>query len=394
MVPSFTALLVAISSFFSLSASPAPHPVERTHAVCSAPAAGDVACLAKVYGYASDGHVAPAARTASLPTGLNPVQLRSAYQIPAATGGRVAVIGAYDNPNAKADLDAYSQTFGLAKLPNCTNSSQASCFAKYDQRGGTFYPTRNRGWAFETALDVETVHAACPTCRIDLIEANTASIANLTTAVDRAVALGSKVISLSWGASEFGNETAYDPHFANAGVTFVSATGDWGYGAVWPAASSQVIGVGGTTLALNADGSRYAETAWSGGGSGCSLFESKPAWQHDTGCAHRTISDIAAVADPATGLAVYSSYNPYGAGWFQVGGTSLSTPVVASMVALAAPADQTTLFTKLYAAAGTTKLYDVISGSNGNCSPAYLCHAGAGYDGPTGLGAPIGLDAL
>ena len=120
MVPSFTALLVAISSFFSLSASPAPHPVERTHAVCSAPAAGDVACLAKVYGYASDGHVAPAARTASLPTGLNPVQLRSAYQIPAATGGRVAVIGAYDNPNAKADLDAYSQTFGLAKLPQRT----------------------------------------------------------------------------------------------------------------------------------------------------------------------------------------------------------------------------------------------------------------------------------
>ncbi|MEO8221678.1 MAG: hypothetical protein ABI563_12940, partial [Specibacter sp.] len=154
--------------------SPVSPRIERTHAVCSAPAGGDVACQAKVFGQAN-GDVRPAANTNALPAGLSPSQLRSAYGVTASTGGRVAVIGAYDNPNVKSDLDHYSQTFGLPVLPNCSRTVTTACFAKFDQRGGTFYPFRDRGWSFESSLDVQTAHAVCPTCRIDLVEANSAA---------------------------------------------------------------------------------------------------------------------------------------------------------------------------------------------------------------------------
>ncbi len=385
-------LLMSWTSFFAQSPALAP-PVNRNHTVCTAPAEGDVACLAKVYA-APNGAVSPAATTKVLPAGLSPDQLRSAYGVPTGSGGRVAIIGAYDNPTALNDLNKYSQTFGLPQLPGCSNTKQAGCFAKYDQRGGQLYPFRDRGWAFETALDIQTVHAVCPTCRIDLIEAGSASISNLMAAVDRAVALGNTVVSMSWGAGEFASETSYDSHFNAPNVAFVAATGDDGYGAGWPAASSRVLAAGGTTLTLTSSGARATETAWSGAGSGCSAYEAKPAWQHDTGCTRRTIADVAAVADPATGAAIYSSYSPYGTGWFQVGGTSLSTPIIASLIAQGVPTTQADLFARLYSAAAGSSLYDVKSGKNGNCSPSYLCTAGPSFDGPTGLGSPIGLGAL
>src|SRR6185369_8113914 len=392
MFAGLTAISLLLTSWLPFVTPPHP-PVPRTLSVCTAPASGDVACLAKVLGDAS-GKVVPAAKFVKLPVGYGPAQLRSAYAVPAGTGGRVAVIGAYDNPSAKADLDTYSTNFGLPKLPSCTNATQGGCFAKYDQRGGTIYPFRDRGWALETSLDVQTVHAVCPTCRIDLVEASSASIANLMTAVDRAVTLGSKVVSMSWGAGEFSSQTSYDSHFAPSGVSFVGASGDWGYGPIWPAASGQVVAVGGTSLALDSSGARLNETAWSDGGPGCSAYAAKPVCQHDTGCTRRTSSDVAAVADPATGAAIYSSFSPYGTGWFQLGGTSLSTPLVAGLIAQTSSLAHAAVFAKIYGAAGTPDLFDVVSGSNGSCIVSYLCAAGIGYDGPTGLGSPNGLGAL
>ncbi|HEX3081971.1 MAG TPA: S8 family serine peptidase [Candidatus Saccharimonadia bacterium] len=388
-----TAVVLALLSWLPFS-TPASHVINRTFSVCTAPADGDAACSAKVFGDTS-GHVHPAAtRPAAPPPGMNPSQLRTAYGVTVSQAGRVGIVVANDNPNAQTDLNAYSQAFGLPTLPACKSTTQASCFGKYDQRGGTLYPFRDRGWAFEASLDVQTVHALCPTCRIDLIEASSASFNNLMTAIDRAVTLGDKVVSMSWGAGEFSSETNYDSHFNVPGVSFLAATGDSGYGTLWPAASGKVVGVGGTTLTLDGTGARLAETAWSDGGSGCSRYEAKPAWQHDTGCSKRTIADVAADADPATGIAIYSTYNPYGNGWFQVGGTSLSTPLIASLVAQTPAISQAGVFSALYGAAGSASLYDVTGGSNGSCTPAYLCTAGTGYDGPTGLGAPIGLGAL
>lgn len=151
----------------------------------------------------------------------------------------------------------------------------------------------------------------------------------------------------------------------------------------------------------------WTETAWSGSGSGCSAFEPKPAWQHDPGCARRTVADVSADADPATGLGVYDTYNSCGSnalcdllisfglvqgadGWVQVGGTSLSSPVIASVYALAGAA----VTAGSYPYSHTGSLFDVTSGSNGSCGGSYLCTSGPGYDGPTGLGTPNGTGAF
>jgi subtilase family serine protease len=376
---------------------PAPHPapVPRSHTVCAAPKADAASCLAKVRTQA-DGKVKPAAvpKATVPPPGLSPADLRQAYGAGSASG-HIAVVSAYNHPNAKADLDKYSTTFGLPVLPTCTTAAQAGCFTRISQRGSTSaLPRNNRDWAFETSLDIEAAHAVCPTCRLTLVEADNAYISSLTTAVDRAVTVGAQVVSMSWGGDEFSSQWIYDAHFNKPGVKFVAASGDAGYGTSWPAASPNVIGAGGTSLTVNATG-RASETAWDGGGSGCSRYESKPGWQHDTGCAKRTITDVAAVADPNTGAAVYSSYTPYGSGWFVVGGTSLATPVIASLMAAAGAGatPQATVFDHLYAATNPG-LYDVTTGSNGACSPAYLCTAGTGYDGPTGVGAPSSTSAF
>ncbi|HEY6736917.1 MAG TPA: S53 family peptidase [Candidatus Saccharimonadia bacterium] len=377
-----------------LGFAPAPAPaVNRTPAVCTTNTATDAVCLAKIYAR-SDGRVVPAVTAKALPAGYSPAQLRSAYGAPANGTGRIAVVTAYDDPFAKSDLDTYSNTFGLPVLPNCTTAAQTACFEKFNQTGGTIPPLSNRAWALETALDVQTAHAVCPGCRLTLVEASSASITNLMSAVDTAVAKGARVVSMSWGAGEFAQQTVYAKHFNVPGVIFAAASGDDGLGTSWPAASANVLSVGGTTLKLTAAGARASETTWSGTGSGCSLYEAKPAWQHDDGCAKRTLNDLAAVADPATGAAIYTSYSNVGRGWFVVGGTSLATPLVAAMVAAAGGGNQAAIYPQLYAAQGSANLFDVTTGSNGACSPQYLCGAGTGFDGPTGNGTPVGLAAL
>ncbi len=351
--------------------------------VCSLPRLGAAACSATVVSNSSG---RPQASVLPPPDGLGPTQFHSAYSLPATAPNAqtIGIVDAYDDPNIASDLATYDTTYGIPAPPS---------FRKVNQTGGTAYPRGNSGWALEIALDVEVAHATCQNCNILLVEANSNSLADLGAAENEAVALGATVISNSWGATEYPTQTLDDAlYFNHPGVAITASTGDNGYSVEWPAASQYVTAVGGTTLSLNSDGSYRGETAWSGTGSGCSQFEPKPAWQHDS-CPHRTVGDVAADADPATGAAVYDSI-PYQlqTGWFTVGGTSLSSPLIAAVYALAGNPSSVVYGSAPYSASG--QLRDIVSGSNGSCGGGYLCTAGVGYDGPTGLGTPNGLGAF
>jgi subtilase family serine protease len=328
---------------------------------------------------------------ASTPSGYGSVQFRTAYN-PTVSGSPTTTIGivdAYDDPNIESDLGVYSSTYGL---PSCTTAN--GCFKKVNQTGGTSYPRKDAGWSLEIALDVEIAHAVCPNCKILLVEANSNSFANLIAAEDYAIAHAT-IVSNSWGGGEFSSETtsAYDGHFNHIGHPITFSSGDGGYGVEYPAASQYVTAVGGTTLNLNSNNTYKSETVWSGAGSGCSAYEPKPTWQKDTGCVRRTVADVSADADPNTGAAVYDSVRYQGrSGWFQVGGTSLSSPLIAAAYALAGNAASTT--DGSYPYGHTSSLHDVTSGSNASCGGSYLCTGKVGYDGPTGNGTPNGTTAF
>jgi hypothetical protein len=345
----------------------------------------------------------------SVPSGYGPSDLRSAYNLPA-TGGSgetVAIVDAYDNPQAEADLAIYRQQFGLSA---CTTAN--GCFRKVAQDGSTHYPVSNAQWSLETDLDLDMVSATCPDCHILLVEATDDSIQNLGTAVDEAVKLGAKYVSNSYAGPEDPQETSWDSaYYDHPGVAITAATGDAGYanevsispgtlppGDVnYPAASPYVTAVGGTTLTPDSSSARgWDESAWSDSGSGCSSYETKPAWQTDTGCRMRTEADVAAVADPNTGVAVYTTSSAVPTvGWNVIGGTSAATPIIASVYALAGtPLPGTTPASYPYA--DPAALNDITTGNNfyDSCSIAYLCNAGPGYNGPTGLGTPDGVAAF
>ncbi|MFI9272830.1 putative Ig domain-containing protein [Kitasatospora sp. NPDC052896] len=328
------------------------------------------------------------------PSGYGPTDLASAYDLPtsAGSGQTVAIVDAQDDPNAESDLATYRSTYGL---PACTTAN--GCFRKVDENGGTNYPTGDTGWAGEISLDVDMVSAVCPNCHILLVEATSANMSDLGTAVNTAVSLGAKYVSNSYGGSEDSTDTSSDSqYFDHPGVAITVSSGDSGYGAEYPAASQYVTAVGGTSLSRASNSRGWSESVWStssteGGSSGCSAYDPKPSWQKDTGCSNRTIADVSAVADPATGVAVYQTYG--GTGWNVYGGTSASSPIMASVYALAGtPAAGS--YPSSYPYAHPSSLNDVTTGSNGTCSPSYLCTAGPGYDGPTGLGTPNGTAAF
>ena len=356
--------------------------------VCELPGLRLGGCEAQVVTSSSG---TPLAGAAPALAAVAPSQFHLAYGLPttAPTTQTIGIVDAFDDPNAEADLGTFSATYGL---PPCTTAN--GCFKKVNQAGGTSYPAANSGWALEIALDVETAHAICQNCKILLVEASTNSLANLGAAENRAVAMGANVISNSWGSTEYGSETLDESRYFNhPGVVITASTGDNGYEVQFPAASQYVTAVGGTTLQLNPDGSWAGETAWSGTGSGCSDFITKPAWQTDTGCSSRTVADVAADADPNTGAPVYDSVGYSGQrGWFQVGGTSLSSPIIASAYALTGTASSANYGATPYG--NPSALHDVTFGSNGSCAPTYLCTADVGFDGPTGLGTPNGLAAF
>lgn len=335
------------------------------------------------------------------PAGFTPNNLRSAYSLSGRAPGNpiVAIVDAYDDPTIKNDLDVYSKQFGLPVLPNCKNEiskSPVPCFSKISQRGTSTLPKPNGGWAMEIALDVETVHAICENCSILLVEATSPNMDNLMASVDAAVKAGAIAVSNSYGGPEFSGEKNFDSHFNHPGIAFTVSSGDSGYGVQYPAASPFVTAVGGTSLYLGADGNYKNEDAWSGAGSGCSKYEDKPAWQKDVKCAGRTVADVSAVADPATGVAIYTTTSTKNQkGWFTVGGTSLSAPLIAAVYALSGniPKNQQANILP-YSLGSKLNLHDIVSGSNGQCSPSYLCAGKTKYDGPTGLGSPNGTGAF
>jgi subtilase family serine protease len=378
------ALLTAAVTFsVTQSASAAPSPTGTDHRatrVCVAATAGMASCHAWVR---TD--VAPFATS---PGGLNPPDLRSAYNLTSAgsSSQTIAIVDAFDDPTAEQDLAVYRSQFGL---PACTTAN--GCFRKVDQNGGTTYPRKDAGWALEISLDLDMASAICPNCHLLLVEATTNSFANLGAAVNRAAALGANAISNSYGGGDQadGNNSPYN----HPGIAITASSGDSGFGNAYPASSHFVTSVGGTTLRRASNTARgWTETVWSGAGSGCSSLNATITGQSsfNTGCSTRAFSDVSAVADPNTGVSVYDTQRFQGlSGWFVVGGTSASAPIIAGVYALAGNAGSISNST-LYTSFNAANFFDVTSGSNGTCSPSQLCTARAGWDGPTGLGTPNG----
>ena len=328
------------------------------------------------------------------PSGYGPSDLTSAYNLPTdgGAGQTIGIVDAQDDPNAESDLATYRAQFGL---PACTTDN--GCFSKVDENGGSNYPTPDPGWAGEISLDLDMVSAIAPEAHIILVEASQATIDDLGTSVNTAVALGAGYVSNSYGGSEDPSDTQADSlYFDHPGTVITASAGDGGYGVEYPAASPGVTAIGGTSLTQDSSARGWSESVWGSGfggegtGSGCSSVEPKPSWQSDGDCGNRTVADVSAVADPNTGVAVYATYGD--SGWDVYGGTSVSSPVIASVYALAGtPSAGSNPASFPYANTGA--LNDVTSGANGSCSD-YLCNGGSGYDGPTGLGTPNGLGAF
>ncbi len=327
------------------------------------------------------------------PSGYGPSDLQSAYALPSSTNGTgqtVAIVDAYDDPEAESDLGVYRAQYGL---PACTTAN--GCFKKVSQTGSTTQlPPANGGWAQEESLDLDMVSAICPNCHIVLVEATSATNANLATAENQAITQGANVASNSYGGGESGaSNSAYN----HPGHIITASAGDSGTGAQQPCSYSTVVCIGGTSLSRAGNSRGWSETAWSGTGSGCSRYVTKPSWQTDKGCTKRSESDVSADANPNTGVAVYDSFAYQGyKGWLVFGGTSVSSPVIASVYALAGNAGSENYAQSIWVAGGSSALNDVTSGSNGRCSKSYpyICKAGAGYDGPTGWGTPNGIGAF
>jgi sugar lactone lactonase YvrE len=344
--------------------------------------------------------------------GYDPADLQSAYKIPSAGGSTqtVALVDAYKDETAESDLAKYRERYGLQA---CTNAG--GCFRKVNQSGEEKnYPTEtSKGWEGETSLDLDMVSAACPHCHILLVQATTASVANLAESVNTAVALGATEVSNSYGIPEqecgTGHCESFLSAYHHAGVVIAASSGDSGYNnhyevnskhereasPSFPATSPFVLAVGGTSLRKATGARGWSEAVWNepsrelGTGSGCSLSEAKPSWQTDKGCTKRTDNDVAAVAACETPLSVYSTAY---AGWEDFCGTSASAPFVTAILAHAGAHTRSLGADAFYE--DRAALFGVTAGSNGTCAVEYLCSAEkqeSGYDGPIGLGTPDGL---
>jgi Putative Ig domain len=331
--------------------------------------------------------------------GYGPSQLQSAYNLTSAsasdgTGRTIAIVDAFDDPSAASDLAAYRSSAGLPAVPS---------FEKLNQNGQASplppAPPASDDWTLEESLDLDMASAICPLCKIVLVEADNDSGNGLFVAENSAASVAG-YISDSWGGSETSSDTSLDAaYFNHPGDVITASAGDSDYGVIYPAASPNVVSVGGTKLVTASNSRGWSESAWNttpgseGTGSGCSAFEPRPSWQTALGlpgCSKRIDNDVAADADPGTGVAVYDTSNGNG-GWNEVGGTSASSPMIAAMFALAGnpgstPADD--FYTH------PSDFFDITTGGNGTCSPAYLCAAETGYDGPTGNGTPDGIAGL
>jgi hypothetical protein len=395
------ALMAALTAAGSPAGAAAAGPLQQYRHVCAATApAGQAECLALVPVKARA--AASAAAAPAAPAGYWPADLRAAYNLTGAAvssgrGQTVALVDAYDDPDAERDLGRYRSRFGL---PACTTAN--GCFRKVSQKGAAKplpAAAGTNGWATEESLDLDVVAAICPNCHIILVEADDSKVSSLAAAAATAVRLGARFVSNSYGTPDYSGETTAADSYDHPGVVVTASAGDSGYGAEYPAASPYVTSVGGTSLARDSSTARgWTETVWGdsasgqlGTGSGCSAYEPKPHWQTDSGCGHhRTVADVSADADPDTGAAIYDAYDQ--GGWLVVGGTSAASPIIAAVYALAGTPGSGS-FPAAYPYAHASLLNDVTSGSNGTCG-SYLCNARPGYDGPTGLGTPDGTGAF
>ena len=314
------------------------------------------------------------------PVGMTPSQIKKAYNLPASGGhGTIVIVGAYNDTTLEADLAVFDKTFNL---PACTTAN--GCLTKHAMSASI---AGNSGWAMETSLDVEWAHAVAPQAKILLVEASTQSGANLLKAVDYAASVkGASAISMSWGGAEFPEEVSMDSHFVSvSSAPFFASSGDNGAGASWPASSPNVIGVGGTTLALASSGAVASEGAWSGSGGGVSAYEKEPGFQ--TGYSipkaggMRAIPDVAYDANPQSGFPIYVK-----GAWHTVGGTSAGAPQWAAIAALGSGITNVQLYADKSTGEHAKYFRDITSGSNGSCG--YFCDARMHYDYVTGLGSP------
>jgi len=316
------------------------------------------------------------------PNGLTPEIIKKLYNLPPCGGqGTIAIIGAYDDAAIEADLAVFNKQFNL---PACTTKN--GCFEKHKMSSAI---KLDSSWSLETSLDVEWAHAIAPKAKILLVEAITPSGANLIKAIDYARKRSDVVaVSMSWGGAEFSDETNYDSYFtSNHKISFFASSGDDGAGASWPAASPNVIAVGGTSLNLKS----YAESAWSGSGGGISSFETEPSWQKSYNIkkanGHRAIPDVSYNADPQSGFSVYRSSGNLKNGWYIIGGTSAGAPQWAAIQALGLSVYAPKLYNAKASTQSTKYFRDIVSGTNGDCG--YFCTARAHYDYVTGLGSPL-----
>lgn len=313
----------------------------------------------------------------------------------------IAIVTAWDNDDLESDLNVYRNRFGLGP---CTVSGGCLTISA----GHNVKPPKDHNWSIEADLDVEMASAICPNCNLLVVEAKSSKIQDLADAVDTAAASGATVISNSWSLPESPGAFKYESHFNHPGIPVTTGAGDGGFGVGFPAASTYVTAVGGTTVKIyehtkqgdvvvphypmkndKPAAATVDVSVWSNTGSGCSAYASKPKWQKDKGCAMRTSNDLGIVGDPATGVAAFST----GAGgWVVLGGTSIGAPVTAALYILGGHTSEVNDASRLYNHPGS--FTDVLTGSNGTCSPAYLCNGSKDYDAPAGLGSPKDLAAF
>ena len=484
-IAAFLALL-CVPSMAAASVSPLPSSDYTVRAVCARAARGRGGCLAlqlvpRTAAARARKHPLGMIRSAPLAApspgagafGLRPQDLHAAYDLPSSASGAqtVALVDAYNDPTAEADLKAYDEEFAL---PACTAGN--GCFKQVNQNGEAGNPPFPKttkeletarkgsraareeaeeatGWDLEISLDIEVTHATCESCEILLVESNSPSYEDLEDAEKSAATLGAGEISNSWAGPEVGEtpELESASPFNHKGIVITAAAGDDGYlnwdaeeeserGYVsFPASSPHVVAVGGTRLSLGAGSAWAGETVWNGDGAtggGCSVVFAAQPWQQSVsdwsgvGCGtKRAVADVSADADPYTGVAVRDTspeceYRYEEAKvkhvlyWCTIGGTSVASPLIASTFALAGGANGVeypakTLYQNQVKSTGS--LHDVATGSNGECTKPFsetglsgcttaeeatscaskaICVAGTGYDGPTGVGTPDGIDAF
>jgi hypothetical protein len=325
------------------------------------------------------------ATVSTTPTGLAPSDIQSAYDIPPGGAGQtVAVVDSFDNPNVESDLQVYRTYYGL---PACTTAN--GCFKKVNQTGqtGPLPSQASSAELTEISLDVEMVSAACPKCKILLVETTSSNLSDMGPAQATAAA-GAAFVSDSWGGGEAPSDTSAEAYFNHPGASFYAAAGDSGFGVAYPSTSANVTSVGGTALFPDSGlaGRKWDEQVWSGTGSGCSAYISRPAWQTlgVTDCFGRSVNDVSAVA---VNVATYDSLGV--GGWIAGGGTSYSAPIVASIYA--ASVGRGNAKPALSYVVPVAAFNDVSVGSNGTSCPWLpQCNGEVGYDGPTGNGSPNG----